>query len=509
MKHLLTLLASILFLAGAGLTQPAITILTTPAYGTMGQITGQVTGITPAGHRVAVYILVEGLGWWSKPTAASPSVPVSASGTFTAAIATGGLDRYATIIHAALLAPGVSAPVALSAPRIPSNLQTLATVTRERPGRTISFAGHDWAVKDGPLPVDPGSNRFSSRTNDVWVDAAGRLHLTLKQHGSYWWSTEVMLLDSLGYGTYSFTTESQVGSLDPRVTFGAFVWDNYGDGQTPGSPHREIDFEDSRWNNANDPTSSQWVVQPYQVNGNLGRYTVPRLPPPPILTRYFRWSPSAIEFVAVDGAETPCSAAGQPAYIRATYLHDPSRQHYVPTPGRERFRFNLWLNSGSAPLNNAPVEVIITDFRFSPFDGIYPLGCGSNPSGSFSVLSGGPVLGSTMILGAHNPLATQNHGALVAFLATPIMASRFPCGIAYPGWGMAGGAGELVLDLGSLITHFSGTPWTGAPVPWSISFPNNPAFAGVTLGFQGILLDPSPSATQQIALTAGLQVCLR
>ena len=83
----------------------------------------------------------------------------------------------------------------------------------------------------------------------------------------------MVLLDRLGYGTYSYQTNSHVETLDRNITFGAFTWDPYGDDDSvPAWPYREIDFEDSRWGNAGDPTNSQMVVQPYTVAGNLQRY---------------------------------------------------------------------------------------------------------------------------------------------------------------------------------------------------------------------------------------------
>lgn len=46
-------------------------------------------------------------------------------------------------------------------------------------------------------------------------------------------------------------------------------------------------------------------------------------------------------------------------------LSDLRRGHLVPTAGRERFRFNVWLNN-AAPLGTGVTEVIISDFSFIP-----------------------------------------------------------------------------------------------------------------------------------------------
>ena len=67
----------------------------------------------------------------------------------------------------------------------------------------------------------------------------------------------MVLPQHLGYGTYEFKTAYSVNGLDPNITFGAFTRDPYGlDSRLP-SPHREIDFEGSRWSNASAMTNSQ------------------------------------------------------------------------------------------------------------------------------------------------------------------------------------------------------------------------------------------------------------
>ncbi len=189
----------------------------------------------------------------------------------------------------------------------------------------------------------------------------------LSFHNGTWWSTEVVLLDQLGYGTYSFQTNSDVSALDANVTLGAFTWDPYGDDPSGADPHREIDFEDGRWGNASDPTNAQMVVQPYSVAENLRRYTIPDLGGNPALTRFFRWEQDHIQFVALQGHHSPSNYPPESVIDQYLYLHDPERGHYVPTEGRESFRFNLWLNNGAtAPSDGQSAQVVITNFTFIP-----------------------------------------------------------------------------------------------------------------------------------------------
>jgi len=377
---------------GAAAHAQTVSVDTVPAYGTLGSITGTVTGVDPATHHVAVYIQIEGSGWWTKPTAVTRTVSIGGGGGFSAFVGTGGpgsLDPQATIFCAALLPIAETPPLAAGAGRIPASLAPLALDCVERYGRTIEFAGLTWAVKGAPLPAGPGSNLFSDRESDVWVDEDG-LHLRVAEFDGDWWAVELILLSPVGYGTYAIQTRSRLDVLDPRLTFGMFVWDTYGDDDaTPGSDHREVDFEDSRWSDALEPTSSQWVVQPFAAPGHLQRYTLPDLSADAALTRVISWEPERVKFTALLGHHGPDATTWPAASVieQDVFAHDPPFQH-VPPSGRERFRLNLWLNPlevGAGvpmePTSGQPVEVVIEDFVFVP-----------EPGRALSAAAGGLVL---------------------------------------------------------------------------------------------------------------------
>jgi len=359
--------ALLFFIAGAACVPgtapagpPSIEITAVPPYGVDGLIHGAVTGVDFGDYRVAPYIQIEGVGWWTKPTLRDPTVEILPDGTFRADVATGGLDNRATIYLVALIPAEVPPPAAQGAAGVPASLAriALATDTVERYGRTLEFAGWTWAVKEAPSPVGPGPNPFSLLKDDVFVDKTG-LHIILRFHDGFWWSTEIMLLEDLGFGTYSFNTASRLDILDANVTFAAFLWDPFGDEQNvPGSPNREFDSEDSRWGNPADPTNAQFVVQPFGVCENLSRYTIPDLGLDPDLQRSFTWTQCRISFVALNRTGL---------IHEFVYLHDPASDRFVPSEGRARFRFNLWLNDPQAgPAQGQSIEVIITDFSFSP-----------------------------------------------------------------------------------------------------------------------------------------------
>ncbi len=263
----------------------------------------------------------------------------------------------------------------------------------------LPFSGRSWGVKESNVPVGPGGNRFSADPSDVWVDQAG-LHLTISNNQGNWFSTEVVMSESLGYGTYSFQTNSRLDNLDANATFGAFTWDPFGDDpRQPDFPNREIDFEDSRWGNPLRTTNSQFVVQPYNVLGNVQPFTLPDLSSDPRLTRILKWNQGRVEFIALRGHHPPTDYPAEAIIQRFVYLEDISQNRLVPTPGRENFRFNLWLNR-DMPLGSEPIEVIINKFAYLPsgdFDG----------NGRWEVADA-DVLVAEIAAGRDHPLFDQN-----------------------------------------------------------------------------------------------------
>lgn len=229
----------------------------------------------------------------------------------------------------------------------------------------LQFAGRKWLVKEAADPVGPGPNRFSAEPSNVWVDDAG-LHLTIRKQDDHWYSTEVILDEHLGYGTYLFRTTSRQDLLDDNAVFGAFTWDDHGDDpRIPEYPNREIDFEDSRWGEAGGP-NSQIVVQPGRVPGNHFQFHLPELSKEATLTRYFDWQPGQIEFVSIHGDYAVGTFPDNAVIHRHAYVESEARKNIVPRSGRESFRFNLWLYQSSEPKSQAPVEVVIKDFEFIP-----------------------------------------------------------------------------------------------------------------------------------------------
>lgn len=221
-------------------------------------------------------------------------------------------------------------------------------------GRTLSFGNRAWRVK-GPGVYGPGVNYFSDATNAVWVDAAGRLHLTLRRSGSTWVCTEVALGESLGYGDYVLTTVGRLDLLDPQVVLGLFLWE-YGPcwdyAYTAWNAFNEVDIEYSRWGVPANGIG-QFVAQPYDYPGNITRFDL-AFAEGELVTHAMRWLPDRVEYRVWRGGPADESPA---TTVRAWTYAGP----HVPRPEQPRLHLNLWKLEGTPAANQ---EVIFHSFRF-------------------------------------------------------------------------------------------------------------------------------------------------
>lgn len=225
-------------------------------------------------------------------------------------------------------------------------LATTLAVAAGKPGYPdkVVWGNLTWAVKTSRSAVGPGPNLFEK--SNVSVDSNGDLHLRIAKNASGKWScAEIIAPVSYGYGTYEFVIASPVSGFDPNVVLGLFTWSD-----RPQYAHREIDIEFARWGNAADPTNAQFVVQPYDQLLHLERFTA--LTSTGSIHR-FTWSAGRIDWG---------SYSGDGAKVHEYTYTGPD----VPKPGDERVRLNLWLFQGVAPMNNQPVEVIVSSFTYRP-----------------------------------------------------------------------------------------------------------------------------------------------
>jgi hypothetical protein len=190
------------------------------------------------------------------------------------------------------------------------------------------------------------------------VDGNGALHLTISYLVNGWYSTEVALIDTLGYGDYVFSTRGRLDMLDPTAVLGLYIWE-YGPCYDTAflwwNPYNEADVEFSRWGVPGSPLE-QFAVQPADWGGNRERFDV-TFADDEVTSHAFRWTSDRLEFRAWRGGVADESPANM---IRSWTYTGP----HVPRPDRPRVHLNLWQYDG--PPAGAQ-EVVIDDFHFTPW----------------------------------------------------------------------------------------------------------------------------------------------
>jgi hypothetical protein len=353
-KGLLVLLTGCL---GVSRAAPSIEITNAPPFGSTNDVGGVVLNANPDAYRVALFIYVPSAGWWSKPYCDPQLTAIQPDGSWTVDMTTGGADAYATKITAQLVSTNYAEPCVLGLAELPTNVtaRAVASTTVIRADTTIRwvrFSGYDWWVKSSPGLLGPGPNYFSDCTNNVWLDAQGRLHLRITNRSNEWQCAEVVTARTFGFGNYRFELASSVNDLNLNAVLGLFTWSD-----DPTYTHREIDIECSRWSNPYDTNNAQYVVQPWDTPGHLVRYAVPAGQTDS--THVFTWETNRVSYLSQRGGFSPTPL---PTNIISSWTFALD----VPRTGDENVRINLWLYNGTPPNNNQEVEFVIKSFEFVP-----------------------------------------------------------------------------------------------------------------------------------------------
>ncbi|MBC8378863.1 MAG: hypothetical protein H8E62_06800 [Planctomycetes bacterium] len=335
---------------------PDIYFTDVPPYETVGNLSGRVSGVVYNDYKVLVYIYVS--GWWNKPSWASPLTSINPDGSWMCNI-TPVLpsDTLATQIIAFLIPNGAYQDPAWEMagnPVLPAELYTYpyAQIPRTPADRAIRFSDHNWALKVG-TGMGPGPNNFSDSVDNVWVDANGRLHLKITHPDSAWYCSEIISDESFGYGTYVFTVDSRLDTLDENIVLGLFTWDTF----APEYNFREIDFEFSRWQDPFDDIG-QYVIQPWDTPGNIHRFDFDYAGQSSTTTHVMTWRPDGIYFKSYYG---DFELAPPPENVIQDWTYSGSDN---PPPGGENVRMNLWLVWGDPPSDGLESEIVISDFQF-------------------------------------------------------------------------------------------------------------------------------------------------
>jgi hypothetical protein len=337
--------------------QATIQITVVPAEGggpdRMETIAGTVSGATFKDFKVVIFCRTN--TWYVQPYVNAPYTSIDARGKWTT-------ETHLGVEYAALLVePSYKPPATTDTlPEVGGAVAAITTVAAKSNSekgtaapsvavRKLRVSGFDWVVKSSQNRVGPGPNYFSDHSDNVAVDARGRLHLRITQRAGRWYCAEVISERSFGYGTYRFYLESAADRLDPRVVLGLFTWSD-----SPAFNHREIDIEISRWGQA-DNQNGQFVVQPYTNTENIVRFEVPlRLS----TTHYFTWKPGSVFCQSLKG-HSPVSSTASEIISERLFTTN------IPKSGDENARINLWLLAGR-PTSDGETEIIINKFEFLP-----------------------------------------------------------------------------------------------------------------------------------------------
>ena len=238
--------------------------------------------------------------------------------------------------------------------RLLTSLLLCAAMATPLEARTLQFAGRSWTVRDAASAA-PGPNRWAPE--NAWVDELGRPHLRISRGADGVWRCAEVVLDApLGFGTYEFKVVGAIDALDRNIVFGMF---QYPDAATGPDFTHEIDIEFSRWG-GDSAYAGYWTVYP----------TTTALPETtqafaPVLegdytTHRFHRGRDAVRFEMLHGHP---EGHAPPAHAWT----------FAPKDARKRISqaaqpvyINLWLFRGVPPSDGREVEIIVSDFRFTP-----------------------------------------------------------------------------------------------------------------------------------------------
>ena len=367
------LMFATLFLPGFGDFAAEVSVADCPADITLGVtqgspdvVSGTVTGVKPDDVWVVVFVRTN--HWYVQPYADKRAyLTVNADGTYETWV--NNWSQISAFVirkgYNALSGQQIYRPFPLSVDCV----DVLAMAAYP----TLQFSGYKWAIKAGDS-LGPGPNYFSSSNDNVWVDDQDRLHLKISQRDGKWFCAEVVLMQSLGYGTYTFQLSSRVDLLNKNVVGSPFIYrdDTY-----------ELDVEFSRWG-IEGGANAQFVVQPYYNPGNREQFSLSLSND--ASTHIIKWKADAVSFKSAQGH----------------YLNPPAGQiihqweytgEDLPSESDELVHVNLWLFNGQAPSYGKEAEMVIQGFTF------YVDECTPPPSGDWIVIESCNLLESASVSG--------------------------------------------------------------------------------------------------------------
>ena len=239
-----------------------------------------------------------------------------------------------------------------------------------RVGDQVRFSGYDWYVKTGPSLLGPGPNLFSNRPEDVFVDAAFD---GFKLDGA-WYSTEVVGLDTVGYGVYTWVISGDYENIPENTVLGLFTWNTESFQEEANS---EVDIEFAKWDNPAAKTLHM-SVQPVNFGPYYPERTHEANTDPGdlvgVTTHQFSWTDSLIVWKSWKGEGT----AGELIAEWSFDNNNPgrvknenglaSRPIVIPAPlNNTNVRMNHGMLFGIPPADGQEHEAIIRSFQYEAY----------------------------------------------------------------------------------------------------------------------------------------------
>jgi len=215
----------------------------------------------------------------------------------------------------------------------------LLAASLQAPAKTIQWSGYTWTIKNGNK-LGPGPNNWSDAPESVFVDKEGALHLTIRKTNNVWYSSEIWLEKSLGYGKYEFEILTAPQSLDRNLVASPFLYEN---------DSKELDIEYSYWGStAPAPQNTNLTTQPYVTPGNSVYFSGIYAPP---FQAVIDWRADKILY-----------ANFQNGVVINAWTYQGSDNFL---PGNERLHLNFWQCCGVLLKGKETREFVFKSFKFT------------------------------------------------------------------------------------------------------------------------------------------------
>jgi hypothetical protein len=309
----------------------------------LDSISGRVTGARP-GQRIVVY--AKSGPWWVQPWPEQPLIPIQSDSAWSTQTHLG--YQYAVLLVNAEYHPSPTIDVT---PIRGGSVVTLSVVDGvgslpDLPTVPLRFSGYDWKVRT--VSAARGGLNNSYDANNAWIDDSGALHLRINHTPAGWTCAQLVLVRSLGYGTYNFVIRDTV-HLNPSVVLSLHTYDG-----SAGDQHfREWDIEIGRWGRTGSRENAQFGIQPFYVPGNFARFTEL----PGTITYSALWEPGREVFKAFRGSSIQLG-------VRPFYEHVFNAG--VPSPGKETLEVMFYIVASKNSSLQKSTEVVLDRFEYLP-----------------------------------------------------------------------------------------------------------------------------------------------